>query len=215
MDFTFEALSILVVLLPGFLSSALLDHVVVRRGRDNVQRVVEALVFSFVIYAVLLIVLGPPVHPLPMTAGELARFPLSRVFVGGSLLLSILLPSLLGLLITTDWHMKLLRRLRVTNKTSRETTWLDVFSEQQRYVIVNLSGNRRVFGWPMYFSSNRDEGLLYLYDPAWVNDDGTYTALDLHGLFLVEPDTIESIEFTQVTRQNAKLEVKNEEPAPA
>ena len=43
MDFTFEALSILVVLLPGFLSSALLDHVVVRRSRDNVQRIIERL----------------------------------------------------------------------------------------------------------------------------------------------------------------------------
>jgi hypothetical protein len=168
-----------------------------------------SLVFSFLIYATLvsLALSDVPALSIPRNADELsetAQLTLDPWFVIGALGLAILYPLLLGILLTTDAHMKVLRWLRVSNKTSRETTWLDVFSDQTRYVIVNLSGRRRVFGWPLYYSNDRDEGLLYLYDPAWVNDDGTYTELDIHGLFLVEAGTIESIEFTNVEKLNAR-----------
>ena len=62
---------------------------------------------------------------------------------------------------------------------------LDVFTEQKRYVIVNLADGRRVFGWPMYYSNNPEEGCLYLYD-AWINDEGKYIDLRIHGLFLAD-----------------------------
>lgn len=136
---------------------------------------------------------------------------INQRFVWLSFGLALVLPLLLGLLAATDWHMKFLRWIRVTNKTARETTWLDVFSDQKRYVVVNLSGQRRIFGWPLYFSNDRDEGLLYLFDPAWVNDDGTHTNLDVHGIFLVEPDSIESIEFTHLDEQRAKIVPRNRE----
>lgn len=207
MDVSLEAFGILLILLPGFLSSTVLDHVVVRKPKENLPKIIEALVFSFLIYVMLVTVLGLPVFRIPDTPEGLSnavQAPLTRAFVIGALVLSLVLPLVLGFLLTTDLHMRVLRKIRVSNKTARETTWLDVFSEQRRYVIANLSGERRVFGWPMYFSNDRDEGLLYLYDPAWVNEDGTYTPLDIHGLFLVEADSIESIEFTNLSERSAR-----------
>jgi hypothetical protein len=100
--------------------------------------------------------------------------------------------------------MKVLRWLGVTAKTARDATWLDVFGEQRRYVIVNLNDQRRVFGWPMYYSDTRKEGLLYLQDPAWINPDLTYTDLGVHGLLLLRTNDIFSIEFTEVERNNAR-----------
>ena len=101
--------------------------------------------------------------------------------------------------------MRLLRRLKVTNKTARDTVWLDVFTDQKRYLIVNLSDGRRVFGWPMYFSDTPKEGNLYLYDPSWITENGDYIDLDIHGLFLVKADNIDSIEFLNITKDNAEL----------
>lgn len=109
----------------------------------------------------------------------------------------------LAYLINSDYITKLFRLLGVTDRTSRENTWLDVFATQKRYIIVNLSDGRRVHGWPMYYCSSPDVGSLYLYDPAWVTDNG-YNEIDIHGLFLVKKDYIESIEFTNVTKDNAK-----------
>jgi hypothetical protein len=208
MDITLEALALLIVLLPGFVSSSILDHVAVRKPKDHFGRIIEALVFTFIIYAVVVGAVGIPAFELPAGAADVPRIAtalINQSFVWVALVLSILLPLFLGFLSTTDGHMRFLRLIRVTNKTARETTWLDVFADQKRYVIVNLTGERRVFGWPQYFSNDRDEGLLYLFDPAWVNADGTYTNLDIHGLFLVEPDSIESIEFTHVTDRNARI----------
>ena len=37
----------------------------------------------------------------------------------------------------------------------------------------------------MYYSNNPEEGCLYLYD-AWINDEGKYIDLKIHGLFLAE-----------------------------
>jgi hypothetical protein len=203
-----ETLAAFLILLPGFVSSAVLDVIVTRKSKDPFSKIIEALVLSFVIYVTLI---GAFRYPVIVIPHELQKLPgalgsnINVRFAVGALVLSLILPLVLGYLATSDVHMKILRYIGVTHKTSRDTTWLDVFIEQRRYVIVNLSGQRRIFGWPQYYSEEPG-GLLYLADPAWVNEDGSYTNLDLHGIFLVEPGSIESIEFTNVDEVSAQPE---------
>ena len=51
------------------------------------------------------------------------------------------------------------------------------------------------------FSTDPEEGYLYLYNPAWVNDDKSdvdaqdYIESNCHG-FLINRDNMELIEFT-------------------
>lgn len=49
-----------------------------------------------------------------------------------------------------------------------------------------------------YVELFREEGLLYLYDPAWIDDDDRYVDLDVHGILLTRKDGIESIVFTKL-----------------
>ena len=63
---------------------------------------------------------------------------------------------------------------------------------------VRLSDGRRLFGWPLYYSNQPEEGLLYLYDPAWIDKDGKYIDLDAHGILLTRKDGIDSIVFTKI-----------------
>ncbi len=53
MNISGEALAVFLLLMPGFLASAVLNAVVVRSRRDRVGNIIEALVLSFVIYAIL------------------------------------------------------------------------------------------------------------------------------------------------------------------
>jgi hypothetical protein len=68
-------------------------------------------------------------------------------------------------------------------------------------VIVSLKDGRRVRGYPIMFSTDPDEGFLYLYNPAWVNDDKKddnepdYFESRCHG-FLLNRNNMELIEFT-------------------
>jgi len=206
MEVTLETLNILVVLLPGFVSSTILNMLIVRKPKGNLSKLIEALVFSFLIYVTIVGVAG--VDPMGVAEGQGAvaasrGSQISPRFLVATTLAALLLPLILGFLATNDLHMRVLRYCRITAKTSRATTWLDVFMDQERYVIVNLRDGRRVFGWPMYFADNQEDSTLYLFNPAWVNEDRTYTPLDIHGLFLVERGSIESIEFTNVTKGNA------------
>jgi len=194
----------LVLLLPGFTASIVLDLLIVRKPKDNLPKIVEALVLSFLVYALLAGVLG--LSPYQLSAD--GRTVVNPVFVIAGAGAALSLPIMLAFLSTNDIHMKVFRFLRISTKTARDTTWLDVFTNHKQYVIVNLTGKRRVFGWPMYFSNNPDEGLLYLYDPAWIKEDGTYTELNIHGLFLLERSAIESIEFLNLGEANAKPRAK-------
>ena len=87
---------------------------------------------------------------------------------------------------------------------SRENTWLDIFIDQRRYLVVTFADGRRLIGWPEYCSNDTTEGLLYVSDPAWIGEDGDYSDLDVQGMLLNNNDRIESIVYTHLTSKDAK-----------
>ena len=164
MNISAETLTIFIFLIPGFVSTLIINTIIVRKEKDNLSKIIEALVFSFIIYVIMSMVNGE--RSVLISSEQINSKTVYAVSYNSSVIipvaiLSLMLPILLGFLSTTDIHMKLLRKLKITNKTARETVWLDVFTEQKRYVIVNLSDGRRIFGWPMYYSNNPEEGCLY------------------------------------------------------
>ncbi len=206
---TSEALGVFLLLMPGFLSSTVLNAIVVRQRKDRVGSIIEALVLSFVTYAILTPFSLNPVDLEVTSAGTY------RPIITPGLLLyamgaAVGLALLLGFLVTNDYHMRLLRKARITVSTARINTWLDIFIDQKRYVVVAFTDGRRLFGWPEYYSNDTTERLLYISDPAWVDDDGHYTDLDVHGVLLTNKDKIESIVFTNLTSRNAKPRTEGE-----
>ena len=141
MNFSTEVLTTLTFLIPGFLSSLILGSLVVRRDKDPLGRVVEALVFSLFYYVVVTAIThdSPVLLRVSGSATEktysIAFNPRFTIPLVG---LSIIAPIFLSLFLTNNWHMRLLRFLRITERSSRETVWLDVFTEQKRYVIDSI-----------------------------------------------------------------------------
>ena len=201
MRLTAETLTLFLLLMPGFVSSAVLNAIVVRQAKGRVGQVIEALVFSFVIYACLApFFSGSPVSVEVTTAeGRTTYEPTADpAFLISAIAVAVLFALVAGASITHDLHMKILRWMRLTYRTARDNTWIDIFIDQQRYVEVALTDGRRLFGWPLYYSNHPDEGLLYLYDAAWIDADGNYLDLDAHGILLTKKDDIAAIVFTNL-----------------
>ena len=201
MGLTTETLTLFFLLVPGFVSSAVLNSIVVRQTKGRVGQVFEALVFSFLIY----VCLAPffdasPVSVEATTVGDRTTYrPIADpAFLASAMGVAILLALVVGASVTHDFHMRILRWMRLTHRTARDNTWIDIFIDQRRYVEVTLTDGRRLFGWPLYYSNHPEEGLLYLYDPAWIDNDGKYVDLNAHGILLTRKDGIESIAFTQL-----------------
>lgn len=194
MNITTEALAVFLLLMPGFVSSAVLNALVVRQTKDRLASIVEALVFSFVIYGTLSPFGWSPVD-LEVASTGIYRPTVTPELLPGAIVLSVALSLVLGISITNDYHMTLLRKIGVTASTARTNTWLDIFLDQRRYVMVTFADGRRLFGWPEYYSNDTTEGLLYVSRAAWVGDDGEYTELGVHGILLTNKDSIESIMF--------------------
>lgn len=198
--YSFEALQVLAFLIPGFLASATLDMLMTRRERTQLGHVIEALIFSLLVYAILALVgLGIPVHLTVTQAQESAGASQTRIVydaVGLLVLvgLSILFPAVVASAANHDVPMRLARRLGATQRTGRATVWQDVFCGCSGYVVVHLEDGRRICGWPKYYSEKPEERCVYLEDARWI-EEGRYQPIEAQGIML---DSHSGIVFIEV-----------------
>lgn len=146
----FETLAVLLVLLPGFLAAGIIHTLCVRTKQTEFDKLIEALVYSFIAYAAFVAIF----HRFPLQAPEegpqnVAAYYLSSLHPSDVLFLLALGTAtgvLVGASITNDFHGKVFRALRLTNRTSRPSIWLDVFSEVTDYVQVEFQDGRSLIG---------------------------------------------------------------------
>jgi hypothetical protein len=199
--FTQEALSLLIFLLPGFLSMAIIDMLTPGRKRDNLQRIINALIFSLLIYAIYFLIFDNyPITPIKknIQPDKDILINLPRLNLGILIVISLAIPLIMGYLIRKDLHMKFLRWLKVTDRTSRSNVWFDVFTDKKSYVIVNFQDGRRLFGWPEYFSDDPRDQTIFLCHASWIKEDGQTVVLDNKGILVTPNEPIDTIEFVYV-----------------
>lgn len=205
--YSFEAMQILIFLIPGFISETILNIIVVRKDKSDLGKIVEALIFSLIIYVGFSLLVSK--SPVSLTVVSESKDGASSTFTLHNsgvqylwlLLFSVILPLAMGCLVTNDLHMKLLRRLHITGKSARESVWLDLFLNNKRSIIVNLEDGRRITGFPEYYSDDPGSQYIYLYKPAWIvynNDKKIDEIIEMNGIdgILITPQQkIESIMF--------------------
>lgn len=209
MQLTIETINILFFLIPGFISSFILDSIIVRKESHFLNKLIESLVFTFLIYFITSFYVDIELFAsITFTNGK-PDFSFSNniTFLITVFISSVLIPIIIGTIIFHDYHMIVLRFFHITDKTSRETTWQDVFIDEKRFIVVHFKDERRIFGWPMYYSNIPENGILYLYDPAWIDDENNYIECDTHGM-LIKSEDIQFIEFLKSVKEKGK---KNEQ----
>jgi hypothetical protein len=174
-----------------------MDFTITREKRTIFESIIESLIFSFFIYSIVAFFINKyPVFIEIVESGvskqTYFRYNNSAFLI--VIIVSIALPLILSFVCRYDLIMKLLRVLKITNKTSRKTTWNDAFLDGDTHVIINFSNGRRIYGWPKYYSEDPEKPLIYLHKPSWVEKD-EFIDLDINGTLITEKQAIESIEF--------------------
>jgi len=191
-----EALGILLVLLPGFLCAYVVQSLAVRRKQTELDKVVEALLLSFLLYLATLPFFG---YSLPLSWSETATNVFQIVLHWKQLAVlgtsSIILGVLYAANINHDWLLSIFRWLHVTERTARSTIWNDVFQQIGGWVQVGLAGDVIVSGWLGYYSDEAEDSSLFIEQAAWIDKDGTERAIDGPGILITKEVGIEYVVF--------------------
>lgn len=191
--FTFEAINILIILLPGLLTSIIVNSLIVRRQASDLRLVIESLVYTFVITTSYALIKGDsPVN--------IQKDNLTVTYDGWSFLIllgiAITLALIISASITHDWHMWLMRKINVSYNTARLSVWLDALYDHNSYVIVHFMNGSRLYGWPEYFSDSDQGTYLYLVDVRWIDPKtDEYREPEIDGILITPAMEIEYIYF--------------------
>jgi len=203
---TTEALGVLLLLLPGFSCAYLVQRLAVRPKQTELDKVIEALLFSFVLYLI-----ASPFfsYSLPLswekrTGGGIEQytFQLNWPYLAALAVLALAFGILYSANLNRDWLLSLLRKLSITQRTARNSIWNDAFQDiPSSFVLVQLSRDRSVIGFLRYYSDEPDDASLFLEDAAWiVDEDGTQSPIDGPGILLTKQAGIESVSFLNTGR---------------
>jgi hypothetical protein len=195
-----QALLALFLLLPGFVSARIVRMLNARSQQSDLERIVQALIYSFLIYVIYLGVFGEnlPVEwaavNSPVSGLHFAIVPHRwRICTLG--LLSVILGVVWGIIKGQDWHMRCLRWLRVTERTSRESVWNDVLLTQSGIVQVGLGDGRIAIGRLDRYSDTGEEGSVFLSEASWITEANALIPIYGPGLLLTKSSDIQFIMF--------------------
>ena len=194
-----EALAILFVLLPGFTCAYITQQLAARRVQTEVEKVIEAVILSFVLYLITLPFFGYTL-PLSWKIGTDGSYLVTAHF---AYLLTLLIVSVaLGVLyaasINRDWLMSVLRKIGVTERTARTAIWNDAFQELSGFVQVGFKDGSQLLGWVRYYSDDVSDPSLFLEQAAWVDGDKEIR-IEGPGILVTKDSGIETVTFLSWT----------------
>lgn len=164
---TNDLITLLKFLLPGFITARIFYGLTSFPKKSEFEAVVVALVFTIIIQ-----VFVYAFRALSLVIGKV--FPIGSWTIEIDLIWSIVVATILGLLFSylmnNDKLHSLLRKAKITHQTSYPTEWYGFFSENKTYVVLHLTDQRRLYGWPYEWPSNPKEGHFVLEDAEWLLD---------------------------------------------
>jgi hypothetical protein len=198
-EFRFEAITLLVILLPGFLAARIEQRLVVNPEQKEFDKTIEALLYSFFIYLTFTAINRSfPVSLTIIKAGDSSTYGINANPFKLALLplIAVALAALTAFASNQDLFGSFFRWLRVTRRTWRASTWSDVFHNYGGVVQVELADGRSVIGWLKYYSDRPENASLFLERASWVAA-GTAERVIIEGpgIFLTSESGIRSVLF--------------------
>ena len=195
-----DVLALLTQLMPGFLTAWVVYGLTTYTKPPQFERVVQALIYSFLVNGVV-----AAIEPVLLLAGRFVR--IGTWDKASELLASTSIALLLGLVLSyymrNDGFFKVARRLGLTSRTPFPTEWYGAFATKPRYVVLHLSGARRLSGYPVEWPTEPTVGHFRLTDAAWIDDENTETPLDADESILIEAKQVEMVEFLKTSEEIA------------
>jgi hypothetical protein len=194
-----DVLALLTQLMPGFLTAWVVYGLTTYTKPTQFERVVQALIYSFIVNAVVAVM-----ERTLLFAGTVA-LKLGVWDKSAELVLSTIVALALGLVLSyfmrVDSFFKLARRLNLTNRTPFPSEWYGAFAGKPRYVVLHLSGGRRISGYPAEWPTEPLIGHFRLTDAAWINNDNSETVLEVDDSILIEAKQVEMVELLKDVKE--------------
>lgn len=187
-----EAVAFLTYLLPGFVAAWLFYGLTSHPKPPQFERVIQALIFTFVIQAML-----PAVKaPLHYAGRWVSIRPWDHsAELQASLFLAVFFGALLAFFTNKDSFHRWLRSKGFTSRTSHPSEWFCVFSDKVTYVILHMKDGRRLYGWPKEWPIDPRHGQLYIQTPSWIDNDERVIDLPQLDGILVHIKDVQWVEF--------------------
>lgn len=165
-----EVIPLLQYLIPGFLTAWIFYSLTAFKRPDTFGQIVQALIFTFVIHGTVLIVKAGLlwVGSKWMVVGQWD--------VAAEASWSFAIAVSLGLLscywATNDKLHAWLRKKDITKQTSYPSEWYSTFARHERFVVLHLNDERRLYGWPSEWPSDPSGGQFVIEGPSWLESTG-------------------------------------------
>ena len=195
-DLSTDAIKLLAYLLPGFTTAWLFYGFTSHPKPPQFERVVQALIFTFVIQALL----APIKWALLSVGRSFAVRPWDHESdLIGSLVLACILGTVLAYCTNKDSFHKWLRGRGLTSRTSHPSEWFCAFTEHVTFVILHLKDGRRLYGWPKEWPVDPSKGQFYVQLPSWIDESGKSIELPQLDGILVHVQDVDWVEFLNNT----------------
>ena len=195
-------IDVLTFLLPGFVSAAILHNLTPTPRPIPFERIVQALIFTFVIQvgtsgvATGLIGIGPWFGSIGVWS--------EQTRIAWSLALAVLLGGWLAWLQNTDRLHSRLRKLGITRQTSFSSEWYGALSQSRGYLVLHLTGERRLYGWAMEWPNTPEYGNFVMAEAEWLVD-GDRIPLEGVARIVIRVQDVEMVELMQVKEDHLSI----------
>ena len=184
-----EVINVLAFLLPGFVAAEIYYLFTSRPKPSAFERIVQALIFTAVTQAIVAL--------LPESV------PSAEIDIGADapwdpawpVAIAVILAFIVVVMVNYDLAHRFFRWLHVTRENSYASEWDSSFVQNDGcYVVLHLSGERRLYGWPDEWPSDPERGYFRITQAEWLADEGR-TALERVSGVVVPVGEVEMVEF--------------------
>lgn len=181
---TNEAIEIMKFLLPGFFIQSFVSAMHVTESVDKLRFVIKAMIYTFIVQYASQIMLSLPI----ISAMESNILHTATVIA-----ISIIIAIAHCYAIRYD-YMRFLRNINITERSSRATTWDDVFSSGMGYATISLQSGYKIRGIINNFSNDKQEGIVALTSAVKIAN-GAVTKYDAELVVIPNIQHIDVIEL--------------------
>jgi hypothetical protein len=215
MPATLLALQVFLILLPGFSAAYIVQALATRRSQSDLERVIEAVVFSFVIYVCYVPLNGGklPFHIIHDPAGKVEDTilwePAQLAWLAA---VSLVFAFAAVAYIRFDGN-RLLHWIGLTERTTRNSIWNDVFESEAidgQPLQVELADGRSVLGSLLYYSDMAEDASIYLTQASWIDAKSHTIAIPGSGILLTKSSGIRAVSLLNPAPETPAEDVKAE-----
>jgi hypothetical protein len=186
-----EVVALLHYLAPGFLVTWLYFGLTSHEKPSQFDRTVQALIYTAIVHA-----LVAAERQVASWIGEWHTF--GEWDKDSDLIAAVISALTIGLVVATTANHDLvhvvLRKLRVTHRTSHPSEWFGAFSETSQTVVLHLKDETQVHGWPSMWPSHAERGHFFITG-ATRRARGTDIVTSSHEALMINVVDVTLVEF--------------------